>query len=83
MYTVLFTKKSEQDLDFLPQEIRARVFAVLGRIRIRPHRYLKKLTKLDVYRLRFGDYRIIVALDEKRKTIFVLKIGHRKIVYKL
>ncbi len=82
MYDIVFSKKAERDMDFLPQEVRERVFAVLERIRIDPHRYLRRLARLDAYRLRAGDYRIIVTIDEAGKTMLVLKIGHRKKIYK-
>ncbi|HUH64810.1 MAG TPA: type II toxin-antitoxin system RelE/ParE family toxin [Syntrophales bacterium] len=35
-----------------------------------------------LYRYRFGDYRIIYAIDRKEKLIIVLKIGARKDIYK-
>lgn len=34
------------------------------------------------YRIRFGDYRIIYAIDKKSKTITVARIRHRKDAYK-
>jgi len=35
-----------------------------------------------LYRFRFGSFRIIYAADEKQGTLTILKIGHRKDVYK-
>ncbi len=32
-------------------------------------------------RLRVGDYRVIFQIEEKSKTVLVVKIGHRKEVY--
>lgn len=32
-------------------------------------------------RLRVGDYRIIFQIEEHKKTVLVVKIGHRKEVY--
>ncbi|OGP63194.1 MAG: hypothetical protein A2V65_01715 [Deltaproteobacteria bacterium RBG_13_49_15] len=34
------------------------------------------------HRIRSGDYRIIYEIDEDAKMIVILKIGHRKDVYK-
>lgn len=44
---------------------------------------LKKLSAhpLADYRLRVGDYRILFDVNWEDKTIFILKIGHRKEVY--
>lgn len=34
------------------------------------------------YRIRIGDYRVLYDIDHNKKTINVLKIGHRKDIYK-
>lgn len=34
-----------------------------------------------LYRYRFGDYRIIYAVDRVEKTVRILRVGHRKEVY--
>lgn len=36
----------------------------------------------DHYRIRVGDYRLIYKVDKGRLTILVLKIGHRREVYR-
>jgi len=36
----------------------------------------------DVFRIRTGDYRIIYRLDGKRVVIVIVRIGHRKDVYR-
>jgi len=44
---------------------------------------IRKLTAhpLADYRLRVGDYRVLFDVDWNRKTIFILKIGHRREIY--
>jgi mRNA interferase RelE/StbE len=43
----------------------------------------KKLTgSPDHYRIRVGDFRVIYKVDGKRLVILVLKIGHRREVYR-
>ncbi len=34
------------------------------------------------HRIRVGDYRIVYEMDEEKSVILVLKIGHRKEVYR-
>lgn len=36
----------------------------------------------DLYRIRSGDYRIIYQILKKRLVILVVKIGHRREVYR-
>jgi mRNA interferase RelE/StbE len=42
-----------------------------------------KLTGLEhAYRLRHGDYRIIYEVHEDRLLVLVIRIGHRREVYR-
>lgn len=81
MYDVLFSESALKQLKRLDQTTQERVIAVLERIRVRPERHLKKLVNEPGYRLRAGDYRIIIDLDNKRNQVFILKIGHRRDIY--
>ncbi len=82
MYELIFSGIALKQLEKLPKEIQKRILATLERIRPRPESYLKKLIGVQGYRLRVGDYRVIVDVDGDRLAILVLKIGHRKNIYK-
>jgi mRNA interferase RelE/StbE len=41
-----------------------------------------RLKGRDEWRIRQGDYRILYIVEEKIVTVFVVKIGHRREVYK-
>ncbi|MHB8105611.1 MAG: type II toxin-antitoxin system RelE family toxin [Dehalococcoidales bacterium] len=43
----------------------------------------KKLTEQDKYRLRQGDYRILYTIDDSAQIVRIMKVGHRKDIYKL
>jgi len=47
-----------------------------------PFRYARKLIhpKIGTYRFRIGDYRVVFDIDDK--SIVVLRIGHRRDIYK-
>ena len=36
----------------------------------------------DVYRVRLGPYRILYVVDDAARTVDVLKVGHRREVYR-
>ena len=42
----------------------------------------EKLTGQDKYRLRLGRYRIIYAIEDQNLLVYVVKVGHRKEVYR-
>lgn len=41
-----------------------------------------RLKDRDEWRIRQGDYRILYIVEEKVVTVFVVKIGHRREVYR-
>jgi len=42
----------------------------------------EKLSGQEKYRVRQGDYRILYAVDDDELTVVVVKIGHRRDVYR-
>ncbi len=42
----------------------------------------RKLTGRDGWRIREGNYRIIYEIDDQKKTVTILHIGHRKDIYR-
>lgn len=42
----------------------------------------RKLSGRDRYRLRQGVYRILYSIEDDELTVWVVKIGHRKDVYR-
>ena len=82
MYSVKFTENADRQLRKLEKEIQGRIIKVLERIRIRPEDFVEKLIGEPGYKLRIGDYRLIVDIDQNNLIILVLKLGHRKNIYK-
>ena len=48
----------------------------------RPNGCKKLIVSQDVYRLRSGEYRIIFKIQDEVLLVLVLKVGHRKDVYR-
>jgi mRNA interferase RelE/StbE len=81
-YEILFSDKAFQQLKKLDRTVQERIIATLERIRIRPEIHVTRLVGDPGYRLRIGDYRVILDIDRERLLILVLKVGHRKRIYK-
>ena len=43
----------------------------------------QKLSHREQYRIRQGDYRIIYSIHDDDLTIHIMKVGHRKEIYRL
>ena len=42
----------------------------------------KKLAGSDYWRIRIGDYRTIYSIEDAKLTVLVVRIGHRREVYR-
>ena len=82
MYTIIFSDTAQKQLSKLPHEIQKRIAASLERIRIRPDSYVTKLVGDSAYKLRIGDYRVIMDIQKQKLIILILMVGHRKKIYK-
>ena len=81
-YEITFTDTSRRQFRKLEKDVQERIIKVLERIRIRPENYVKKLVGDPGYRLRVGDYRVILDIYKSELIILVIKVGHRKNIYK-
>ena len=82
MYEIIFSEKAQRQLYKLPFNIKERILKVLERVRIRPLAYFEKLADEESYKLRVGDYRVIADIYSNKLMVLVLKVGHRKNIYK-
>jgi mRNA interferase RelE/StbE len=81
IYEILFTNTARDELKTLENSIQKRIIGVFERIRIRPESYLKRLTGVPYFRLRVGDYRLILDLQKDKLVILVVRLGHRENIY--
>lgn len=82
-YKVYFKESVEKDFSIIPkkdlQKILLRIEALARDPR--PQGY-EKLTGQERYRIRQGRYRIVYSIQDKTLTVWVVKVGHRKEVYR-
>ena len=82
-YSLVIKKSAEREWRALPKTDSRRI---TERIRGLAHNPRppgnEKLSWQDRYRIRRGDYRIVYGVDDERRTIEVVKIGHRREVYR-
>ena len=82
VYDILFSDTSRKQFEKLEKSVQQRIINSLERIRIRPESFIKRLVGEPYYRLRVGDYRIILNIIKDKMIIFVIEVGHRKNIYK-
>jgi mRNA interferase RelE/StbE len=82
-WSVEFERRADKDLERLDPPIRERVYTALERLGDDPHgsAALRKLAGRPEWRLRVGDWRVIVELDIVQRTIIVLRVLPRGRAY--
>jgi mRNA interferase RelE/StbE len=81
---VRISRSAERQLGRLPREDQLRVARAMLALAEEPFpRGARKLVGYDdVYRVRVGRYRVLYSVDDDALIVLVLKIGHRKDVYR-
>jgi mRNA interferase RelE/StbE len=80
-YQIFFTDKASKQLKKLEKIDQERIIKSLERIRIRPEAHITKLVGDPGYKLRVGNYRVILEIEKEKLIILVLMIGLRKNIY--
>jgi len=84
VYTLLIKRSAEQDLRRLPRVLFDRVNEriLVLREEPRPSGVRKLVGALEGWRIRVGDYRILYQIDEAARTVTVVRVKHRREVYR-
>ncbi len=82
MYEIIWTDYALEQLDKLEKEISRRIVKKIDELIMNPFsRNVKKLKDENSFRLRIGSYRVVFEIKPE-KIIYILKVGHRKNIYK-
>ena len=80
-WTVLWSLKSVRQLKKLDRKQVQMIRDALLETTEDPFAVVRRLSNSIFYRMRVGDYRIIMDLQQGTMIIFVVEIGHRKRIY--
>ena len=82
-YKVVFKKSVSKDLRAMPKRDLARILKWFQSLAEEPRpQGCEKLSGQDRYRVRQGVYRIIYEIQDDLLTVVVVKVGHRREVYR-
>lgn len=83
-YRVEFTTRAAREFRQLPEATRRRIAVRIDALTVNPRpQGARKLTGTDdLYRLRTGDYRILYQIEDRVVLVTVIRIGHRRDVYR-
>ena len=82
-YKVFFKKSVEKDFEGIPKKDLKKIIDRIGGLAEDPRpQGCEKLTGQERYRLRQGCYRIVYSIQDNELTVWVVKVGHRKDIYR-
>jgi mRNA interferase RelE/StbE len=83
MYQIELRRRAQWALDKLPEnDFRALVEAIQELAQNPRPRGVEKVKTTGLWRIRQGDYRIIYNIDDKQNIIIVVRVGHRREIYR-
>ncbi len=82
-YELRIKPSAVKELEALQTKDRRRIVSKIQNLAVEPRpQGCEKLTVQDRFRLRQGDFRILFEIDDNLETVTVVKIGHRREVYR-
>jgi mRNA interferase RelE/StbE len=84
-YRLVVKASAAKELDAVePRKLRQRLVAAIADLADNPRRAgCEKLAgTVDAYRIRQGDYRAVYAVDDGARVVLLVKVGHRREVYR-
>ena len=82
-YEIIFRKSVRKDLDPIPKRDVRRILAAITKLAEEPRPPQScKLSGSEKYRLRCGSFRVLYEIQDEVLVVCVVKVGHRREVYR-
>ena len=82
-YSLLIKASAAKELEAVPKKDRKCLASRIQSLASTPRpRGSEKLSGEEKYRIRQGDYRILYLIEDARSTVTIVRIGHRRDVYR-
>jgi len=83
-YEISVKKSAVKELEDIPKKELQKIINKIKSLSSDPRpQGSQKLSHREQYRIRQGDYRIIYSVQDDELTVHIIKVGHRKEIYRL
>ena len=83
MYKIELRRQAQRALDKLPKSDLQSVIGAIKDLEETPRpRGIEKVKSTGLWRIRQGDYRIVYAIDDNRHLVTIVRVGHRREIYR-
>ncbi len=82
-YSIFIKKSAARELEGLEKKVLPKILERIEALAVnqRPAG-AEKLAGVELWRIRQGDYRIIYSIEDDVLTVWIVKVGHRREVYR-
>ncbi len=81
-FSIELALTAEKDLDSLDKRICGVILKKLKKVVEDPLHFLERLSGYTLYKLRVGNYRVILRVDTTNNRLQVIMVDHREKIYK-
>lgn len=81
-YEVVWTGRAKRKMKGIGKKGIKRITMKVEEASRSPYLFFDRLVGVSAWKMRVGSYRVIADIDEKMRKVVVLKVGHRKSIYK-
>jgi mRNA interferase RelE/StbE len=80
-YAIIWSAKAAKQLKALDRSTAKRICSKVGQLTENPEKYVQRLVASPYYKIRIGDYSVIIDIQSETLGVLKLKVGHRSKVY--
>jgi mRNA interferase RelE/StbE len=82
-YKIFFRRSVDKDFSAIPKQDLRKILRRIEMLSEDPRPSgCEKLTGQERFRVRQGRYRIVYSIQDKNLTVWIVKVGHRKDIYR-
>ena len=83
MYRIELRRLAQRSLDKLPQRDFNAVLETIKALADSPRpKGVEKIKSVGFWRVRQGDYRVVYSIDDSKRLVIIVRIGHRREIYR-
>lgn len=82
-YAIEFSKSTQKEFSKLSPQVRLRIAKSIYKLEINPRKgNVRPMVGTKSWRLRVGNYRVIYDILDQKLVILIIKVGHRRDIYR-
>jgi len=84
-WDIKWTRTAQRHLEKIAKKdknLAQRIVSKIDELSQGPFAYIRRLSGHPLYKLRVGNYRVLMSIESEKMIILVVELGHRSKIYK-